>query len=406
MIEIVFSEGAAGSMKVAKSAKNIPLSSTAVILRDPDGSFPTPEELARKQAQVEEEYRRKWENSVPMEGDDRDVACFPLNLSMGDISAPFSDERAEFLQSLVMIAGDGFETVGREMMRTARNGLEMLRSTAGPFRIWTSQNSDEFCGFCHVMTLLPKEADIRVVELPAYTVAGNELHTWTSWAEVEPTEFGRLQALERPLTDAERCRAIGIWQELQAENGPLRASINARLCTVGADFYDSFILRELERAPMEPEWFHEARLIGRILGKYPLGLSDWFVAKRMEEFISRGMLIPATAPAEGSPIYHRYLKRVRKGKPVTCYDWRFLHVGHDLKRKEINPTDGEEIGYYAPNLDHCAFCRTRVQYTRRQRWFVPTDLSCCICEECFYDFREMFQWRELDGWDIKWNEEE
>ena len=76
MIEIVFSEGAAGSMKVAKSAKNIPLSSTAVILRDPGGSFPTPEELARKQAQVEEEYRRKWENSVPMEGDDRDGRNF------------------------------------------------------------------------------------------------------------------------------------------------------------------------------------------------------------------------------------------------------------------------------------------------------------------------------------------
>ena len=123
---------------------------------------------------------------------------------------------------------------------------------------------------------------------------------------MEPTEFGQFQALERPLKEAERRYAIGIWRELQAENGPLRAVVNGRLCSVGADFYDCFILRELER---EPERFHEGRLIGRILGKYPLSLSDWLVAKRLEEFISRGMLTPATQPLEDRPIYHRFLRK-------------------------------------------------------------------------------------------------
>lgn len=306
MVEIMFSEGAAGSMKVAKSVRNIPLCSTSVILRNPDGSFPTPEELARKQAQVEEEYRRKWENAVPMEGDAREVACFPLNLSMGDISDPFSEKRAEFLQSMVMIAGEGYAGVGHDLVGTARKSQEMLRSSDGPFRVWTSWNPDEACGFCHLMTLLPKEADIRVVALPPYTVSGNELRTWTSWAEVEPTEFGHFQALERPLTDLERRCAIGVWRELQAENGPLRAVVNGKLCTVSADFYDSFFLRELEQ---EPERFHEGRLIGRILGKYPLGLSDWLVARRLEEFISRGILVPATAPEDDQPIYHRFLRK-------------------------------------------------------------------------------------------------
>ena len=29
-------------------------------------------------------------------------------------------------------------------------------------------------------------------------------------------------------------------------------------------------------------------------------------------------------------------------------------------------------------------------------------LSCCICEECYHDFKEDFGWKKLDGWDIEW----
>ena len=54
MIEILFSEGAAGSMQLAKSVKNIVGSSTSVFIRKEDGTEPTPGELARKSARVEE----------------------------------------------------------------------------------------------------------------------------------------------------------------------------------------------------------------------------------------------------------------------------------------------------------------------------------------------------------------
>ena len=100
MIEILFSEGAAGSMQLAKSVKNIVGSSTSVFIRKEDATEPTPGELARESARVEEEYRKKQENAVPIEGTSKDVVWFPLNLSMGDISEPFSDARAEYLQSL------------------------------------------------------------------------------------------------------------------------------------------------------------------------------------------------------------------------------------------------------------------------------------------------------------------
>lgn len=306
MIEIMFTEGAAGSMQAAKSLNRIVGSSIFAIMRNADGSFPTPEELAQRQAQVEEEYRKRHENAVPMEGSVRDVLCFPLNLSMGDISDPFSDERADFLQSAVLIAGEEFSNIGRELMDTARRSLEKLHSASGPVRIWYSHHPNEFCGFCHILTQLPKNADIRVVELPPYEVADNELRTYSGWGDVEPMELGRFQRLEMPLSDTERRYFTGLWWELQAENGPLRAVINGKLCTVGADFYDWLILRELEK---QPEILHEGRFIGEILGKNPLGLGDFQIALRMEEFISLGMLTPVTEPEEDHPIYHRYLKR-------------------------------------------------------------------------------------------------
>lgn len=306
MIEILFTESAAGSMKLAKSIKNIAGSSTGVIFLKDDGSEPTLEELALEQARVEEEYRLKRETAIQVEGSPRDVVCFPLNLSMGDISAPFSDERAAFLQSTVLIGGPNFARIGEELMETARTSLLRIRTAAEPVRIWTSCNPDEFCGFLHILTELPADADISVVELPGYEVREREVRTYSGWGDLDPWELGRFQSLTRPLTDAERRYFSNLWRELQAENRPLRAIVNGRPISVGADFYDGILLREIAA---QPERFHEARLIGQILGQYPLGLGDSTIALRMEEFISRGMLIPESEPGPDRPIYHRWMRK-------------------------------------------------------------------------------------------------
>jgi hypothetical protein len=97
-----------------------------------------------------------------------------------------------------------------------------------------------------------------------------------------------------------------LWRTMQAQNSPLRAMVNGRLLSVGADFYDGIILREIEKQPRE---FHEGRLIGEILGRYQLGLGDSLIALRIEEFISRGMLTPATEAEPDRPIYHRFLRK-------------------------------------------------------------------------------------------------
>ena len=306
MIEILFSESAAGSMKLAKGIKNIVGSSTAVFIHSDEEGKISPEELEAERLRVEEEYRKKRENAIQVEGTPRDVAYFPLNLSMGDISAPFSEERAEYLQSTVLIGGPDFSRIGAELMETARKSLERVRSAREPVRIWTSRNPDEFCGFCHILTELPKDADIRVVELPEYEVFEKEVRTYSGWGEIDPYELGRFQRLEQPLSITERRYFSMLWRTVQEENSPLRAMVNGQLLSVGADFYDGIILREIEKQPRE---FHEGRLIGEILGRYQLGLGDSLIALRIEEFISRGMLTPATEAEPDRPIYHRFLRK-------------------------------------------------------------------------------------------------
>ena len=125
-------------------------------------------------------------------------------------------------------------------------------------------------------------------------------------ARSTPMSWAGFQTLERPLSATERRYFSMQWRIMQAENSPLRAMVNGLLLSVGADFYDSIILREIEKQPRE---FHEGRLIGEILGRYQLGLGDSHIALRIEEFISRGMLTPTTEAEPDRPIYHRFLRK-------------------------------------------------------------------------------------------------
>ena len=84
-------------------------------------------------------------------------------------------------------------------------------------------------------------------------------------------------------------------------------------------------------------------------------------------------------------------------------DWRLqINDVEYLKNKYINPTDGAEITEHMPYHKKCVFCWDKVENTHHQWWFMPEDMSCCICEECYNDFKDLFEWKPLDGWDIDW----
>lgn len=85
-------------------------------------------------------------------------------------------------------------------------------------------------------------------------------------------------------------------------------------------------------------------------------------------------------------------------------DWRLMNDVGYLMNAEIDPVGYEEIVTYRPQIKHCVFCWEQVpqKLSYYQTWYVPLDKSCAICENCFKDFREQFNWKLLDGYDVEW----
>lgn len=96
------------------------------------------------------------------------------------------------------------------------------------------------------------------------------------------------------------------WQQLKRENASLRAVVNRQIVSVPDTFYDPFIFQELDAQEDE---FMEAMLIGRVLGKYSLGIGDGLIAMRIEQFIKEGKLEVITHAKPQDPSYHRMLRK-------------------------------------------------------------------------------------------------
>lgn len=79
--------------------------------------------------------------------------------------------------------------------------------------------------------------------------------------------------------------------------------------SVSEDIYDYYILQEISRCE---EQFNEARLIGAVLGKYQLGISDSFIHSRIENMIKEGQLEVVSVVAKDMPVYNRVLKRMEE----------------------------------------------------------------------------------------------
>ena len=60
---------------------------------------------------------------------------------------------------------------------------------------------------------------------------------------------------------------------------------NGRVLGVPEDFYDFLIWKKLTDKPVK-----EARLIGDILGYFPISVGDWWYAKRIEYYIRQGKI--------------------------------------------------------------------------------------------------------------------
>lgn len=317
MIEIVFNDSAGGSLKLAQHYGEGKYCSGAVgvIISHSDGSKPTKAEIKTAQREYEEKEHRAWEKAVSLGGDSTDVFSFNLAWSVGSIAD--SSVGLERLTVLERLFSTYPENVGKpaaeELYQLAIKNLDAIRNRAEngeTLRMWYSNQPDEICGLYWLMNLLEswKNSSIKVVlvKLSEWEVEEATIIRHSGWGEVEPGKWHNCLDMQKAVPEALLHALASNWAELQKENAPLRAVINGRLQSVPENFYDDFILREIA---LEKNEFREANLIGRILGKYQLGIGDGWLALRIEEMIRAGKVGVVSSAPEDRPSYYRILKK-------------------------------------------------------------------------------------------------
>lgn len=315
MIEIVFSESACGSLKVAQHGKYQD-GFMGVVVSHADGSKPTQEEVEAAQREAKEKARLAWESAVPLGGNTADIYGFNLMLSVGDISENQPGiKRKQTLEHLYSVyPHDVGRQAAQEIFRRAKEDLKRVQERAArgeSLRIWYSNQPDEMCGLYWFMEQLNQwkvpSKQIAIVQLPEWEAdeKGNIVRK-SGWGEVAPEEWHRYLALPKPVLPVFEQSCASRWQELQRENAPLRATLNGQLISAPETLYDDVILREIAA---EGEEFQEVKVIGQVIGKYQLGIHDSWVAFRIEEMIREGKLEVVSAVAEDMPVYHRVLKK-------------------------------------------------------------------------------------------------
>lgn len=295
MIEVVFGRSAGGSLKVAQhfGKGKYPGSAVSVFLAHPDGRQPSEVELEAAKREYIRKDREAWEKAVPLGGNSGDVFCFDLALSVGDISeAEIGEKRQQVLEKLYSDFPEGKDYV-RDLMEEENLDKIAARMAGGEsVRIWYSDQPDEYCGLYWFLFQLQHrkiECDsITLVKLPDREYRdGNTMIKKCSWGDVSAEEWHRYLPLqeEEPAVFIRWCASC--WKGLQEENMPLRAVISGRLMGFPEDIYDHIILREIQQ---EKGDFKEAKVIGRILGKYQLGISDAWIHYRIGKMTGEGKL--------------------------------------------------------------------------------------------------------------------
>lgn len=320
MIEIVFSESAGGSLKVAQHfGEGKYRGVSTVVLGHSDGREPTQEELEQARQEFERKEQEAWEKAVPLGGRSSDVFCLAFSLSVGDISETIpGTKRKEVIENLYVRCYPEFDDFeAQELIDKVGENLEIIskRLQEGEAaRIWYSDNPEELCGMYWFMSWLRqfyKEISLKVyvVKLPEQEEKDdNTIVQRYAWGDVGPEEWGKYASLQKEATEAFVKMCAMQWNILQQENAKLRATLNGKLVSVSEDIYDYYILQEISGCE---DQFNEARLIGTVLGKYQLGISDSIIHLRIENMVNQGRLEVVKVAEKDRPVYSRTLRRVK-----------------------------------------------------------------------------------------------
>lgn len=218
-----------------------------------------------------------------------DVLYIGGNLDIGDISGDLCSERRKVYDKLW--SDIYIDEIERDKhFAEQHKDIDKLISAAKDgenIRIWKGNSPAEACGFAFVCNLLVDiECKIKVISLPEYIVRNdNVIESHIDWNSIVPKEFDKFLYYEKELTYIEKDMHSSVWEELKQENSPLRAIVNGMLISVPEEFYDHLIVKNIPEGE-----FTIRELIGILVGKYQLGVSDLWYGLRIKKMVDKGLL--------------------------------------------------------------------------------------------------------------------
>lgn len=284
MIELLFSDSAAGSMQCAKSQGNGRMINgvAEVITMDCEGNT------------SHESFQPEPYNGPKIEGSPEDIAAIAAAFDIGDIS-DLSDWKArmKLLQSLWAVYEDDRmddeNWCDQEAIRAQNLVIRLQKAavTGESVRIWWSDAPNDTCGFYWAMSILQSAVGtISSIKIPSQFITKNGYIHFNNTGELSPSDFSRMLAYEQEIpADVRKAYAFG-WNTLVMENSPLRAVINGTLSSVPVNFYDFTLTNTFPRKECLV-----AEVIGRALSLGPGGVSDWWLANRLKGMINSGEVI-------------------------------------------------------------------------------------------------------------------
>lgn len=284
MLELCFSQSARGGLRCAQHCGGGGRKVFGVIVGRDDGRPATRKEIRQAQKQAQQKREALDREAIPLGGTPSDVLGLSLGLDMEDIREPLGEARRELLRRWY----DGNDEAADQDWQETLESADRLRAcgTGDAVRIWVDHTPSSACGLLHAASILEKTgAAVSVVPLPRWREEGKAVVSYQGWGEVEPELFGHFLSREEPVPP----RILGVmasrWRELQQENAPLRAVVNGRVRSVGADFYDGLIRKHIPEGQTKI-----ALIIGDVLGWEKPGIGDIWLVERIRWMLSAGEL--------------------------------------------------------------------------------------------------------------------
>ena len=244
-----------------------------------------------------------------------DVFCFGLAWDIGDISEDgVGEKRLAVLDALYSIYDEDTQKAAKIQFDKAVKDFETVMNrikNGEEVRIWYSDSPFERCGLLWFMAELRNISDkvnkVYTVKLPKY-IFNEETNTITEllgWGEVSPADWHKYLKFTQDKTK-EYWGYAQQWWNLKLEGSTLRAVLNGKVRNVSEDIYDKYIWQEID---LVEEEFIQAEVIGKVLGRHQLGIGDAFVALRMEKLIESEILQVVPKTSRGPALYHRKLRK-------------------------------------------------------------------------------------------------